>query len=43
MTVTLEWGFGAAVATILLVVTTGLFLVYQRLLARARGRGRGSA
>ena len=30
MTVTLEWGFGAAVATILLVVTTGLFLVYQR-------------
>jgi putative spermidine/putrescine transport system permease protein len=39
MTVTLEWGFGAAVATILLVVATGLFLGYQRLLARARGIG----
>jgi ABC-type spermidine/putrescine transport system permease subunit I len=39
MTVTLEWGFGAAVAAILLVVTTGLFLLYQRLLARARGLG----
>lgn len=39
MTVTLEWGFGAAVATILLVVATGVFLVSQRLLARARGVG----
>jgi putative spermidine/putrescine transport system permease protein len=39
MTVTLEWGFGAAVATILLVVATGLFLGYQRLLARVRGVG----
>jgi putative spermidine/putrescine transport system permease protein len=39
MTVTLEWGFGAAVAAILLVVTTGLFLLYQRLLAQARGLG----
>jgi putative spermidine/putrescine transport system permease protein len=39
MTVTLEWGFGAAVAAILLVVTTGLFLLYQRLLGRARGVG----
>jgi len=39
MTVTLEWGFGAAVATILLVTATGLFLVAQRLLGRARGLG----
>jgi putative spermidine/putrescine transport system permease protein len=39
MTVTLEWGFGAAVATILLVVATALFLLYQRLLALARGLG----
>jgi len=39
MTVTLEWGFGAAVATILLVVATGLFLGAQRLLGRARGLG----
>ncbi len=39
MTVTLDWGFGAAVATILLVVSTGLFLVYQRLLGLARGLG----
>ncbi len=39
MTVTLEWGFGGAVAAILLVVATGLFLVYQRLLALARGLG----
>ena len=39
MTVTLEWGFGAAVATILLVVTTGLFLAAQRLLGHARGLG----
>jgi putative spermidine/putrescine transport system permease protein len=39
MTVTLEWGFGAAVAAILLVVATGLFLGYQRLLGRARGVG----
>jgi putative spermidine/putrescine transport system permease protein len=39
MTVTLEWGFGAAVATILLVVTTGLFLVYQRVLGVVRGVG----
>ncbi|HEV8309908.1 MAG TPA: ABC transporter permease [Methylomirabilota bacterium] len=39
MTVTLEWGFGAAVATILLVVATGLFLLYQRLLGLARGSG----
>jgi putative spermidine/putrescine transport system permease protein len=37
MTVTLEWGFGAAVATILLVVATGLFLLYQRLLSLAPG------
>jgi putative spermidine/putrescine transport system permease protein len=36
---TLEWGFGAAVATILLVVSMGLFLLYQRLLALARGLG----
>jgi putative spermidine/putrescine transport system permease protein len=35
MTVTLEWGFGAAVATILLVVATALFLVSQRWLGRA--------
>ena len=41
MTVTLEWGFGAAVATILLVVTTGLFLLAQRLARRARARSRG--
>lgn len=39
MTVTLDWGFGAAVATILLVVSTGLFLAYQRLLGLARGLG----
>jgi putative spermidine/putrescine transport system permease protein len=39
MTVTLEWGFGAATATILLVVTTLLFLVYQRGLGRVRGPG----
>jgi len=39
MTVTLEWGFGAAVATILLAVATGLFLVYQHLLGRVRGLG----
>jgi putative spermidine/putrescine transport system permease protein len=39
MTVTLEWGFGAAVATILLVMTFGLFLAYQRLLGLARGSG----
>jgi putative spermidine/putrescine transport system permease protein len=39
MTVTLEWGFGAAVATVLLVVTTGLFLVYQRVLGVVRGVG----
>ena len=40
MTVTLEWGFGAAVATILLGVTVGLFLLYQRGLgAAARGLG----
>jgi putative spermidine/putrescine transport system permease protein len=39
MTVTLEWGFGAAVATILLVVATGLFLAAQRLLGAARGLG----
>ncbi len=39
MTETLEWGFGASVATILLIVSTGLFLVYQRLLALARGLG----
>jgi putative spermidine/putrescine transport system permease protein len=39
MTVTLEWGFGAAVATILLVMATGLFLAYQRLFGRAGGRG----
>jgi putative spermidine/putrescine transport system permease protein len=36
---TLEWGFGGAVATILLLVSLGLFLLYQRLLARARGLG----
>jgi putative spermidine/putrescine transport system permease protein len=36
MTVTLEWGFGAAVATILLVVATGLLLMSQRVLGRAR-------
>jgi putative spermidine/putrescine transport system permease protein len=36
---TLEWGFGGAVATILLVVSTSLFLLYQRLLALARGLG----
>ena len=36
---TLEWGFGGAVATILLLVSTGLFLLYQRLLALARGLG----
>lgn len=39
MTVTLDWGFGAAVATILLLVSTGLFLLYQRLLGLARGLG----
>jgi putative spermidine/putrescine transport system permease protein len=39
MTVTLEWGFGAAVATILLVVATGLFLAAQRVLGAARGVG----
>jgi len=39
MTVTLEWGFGAAVATILLVVATGLFLAAQRGLASMRGTG----
>jgi putative spermidine/putrescine transport system permease protein len=39
MTVTLEWGFGAAVATILLVVTTALFLVSQRGLGVVRGVG----
>jgi putative spermidine/putrescine transport system permease protein len=39
MTVTLEWGFGAAVATILLVVATGLFLLAQRLARRAHGAG----
>jgi putative spermidine/putrescine transport system permease protein len=36
---TLEWGFGATVATILLVVSMILFLLYQRLLALARGLG----
>jgi putative spermidine/putrescine transport system permease protein len=36
---TLEWGFGGAVATILLCVALGLFLLYQRLLGRARGLG----
>ena len=36
---TLEWGFGAAVAAILLVVSMCLFLFYQRLLALARGLG----
>lgn len=36
---TLEWGFGASVATILLVVAISLFLLYQRLLALARGVG----
>lgn len=36
---TLEWGFGGAVATILLLVSTSLFLLYQRLLALARGLG----
>lgn len=36
---TLEWGFGAAVAAILLVVATSLFTLYQRLLALARGLG----
>ncbi len=36
---TLEWGFGGAVATILLLVSLGLFLLYQRLLGRARGLG----
>jgi putative spermidine/putrescine transport system permease protein len=39
MTVTLEWGFGAAVATILLVVTVGLFLFAQRWLGAPRGLG----
>lgn len=39
MAVTLDWGFGAAVAAILLVVSTGLFLLYQRLLGLARGLG----
>ena len=39
MTVTLEWGFGAAVATILLVVATGLFLAAQRLGRVVRGVG----
>jgi len=39
MTVTLEWGFGGAVATILLGVAIALFLMYQRLLAMARGLG----
>lgn len=34
---TLEWGFGAAVATILLVVSMIVILFYQRLLALARG------
>lgn len=36
---TLEWGFGGAVATILLAVAVALFLLYQRLLAMARGVG----
>jgi ABC-type spermidine/putrescine transport system permease subunit I len=36
---TLEWGFGAAGSTILLVVALGLFFIYQRLLALARGLG----
>ncbi len=36
---TLEWGFGAAVATILLVVSMIVILFYQRLLALARGMG----
>ena len=36
---TLEWGFGGAVATILLAVAVALFLLYQRLLAMARGLG----
>ncbi len=36
---TLEWGFGAAVATILLIVSMSLVLFYQRLLALARGLG----
>ncbi len=36
---TLEWGFGAAVATILLIVSMILFLLYQRLLSLARGLG----
>jgi ABC-type spermidine/putrescine transport system permease subunit I len=39
MTVTLEWGFGAAVATILLVAATGLFLLAQRLGRGAHGPG----
>jgi putative spermidine/putrescine transport system permease protein len=39
MTVTLDWGFGAAVSAILLVVSTGLFLLYQRLLGLAQGVG----
>ena len=43
MTVTLEWGFGAAVATILLVVATGLFLAAQRLGRRPHGRPGASA
>lgn len=36
---TLEWGFGAAGSTILLVVALSLFFIYQRLLALARGLG----
>jgi putative spermidine/putrescine transport system permease protein len=39
MTVTLEWGFGAAVAAILLGVTGGLFLLAQRWLGGPRGLG----
>ena len=35
MTVTLEWGFGAAVATILLLVATGVLLASERLARRA--------
>lgn len=39
MTVTLEWGFGAAVAAILLVVTVGLLLLAHRGLGAPRGLG----
>lgn len=39
---TLEWGFGGAVSTILLIVSMVLFLCYQRLLALARGVGRAA-